>query len=72
MRRTGHLPHMEEERNGYKILVGKLEEKILLARPRHRWNYNIEMDLRETGCDKLDCPKIGTSGGLFTVMNQVP
>jgi hypothetical protein len=36
MRRTGHLPHMEEERNGYKILVGKLEEKILLARPRHR------------------------------------
>jgi hypothetical protein len=28
---------MGEKRNAYKILVGKLEGKRLLGRPRHRW-----------------------------------
>jgi hypothetical protein len=27
--------------------VGKPEEKRLLGRPRHRWLYNIRMDLGE-------------------------
>jgi hypothetical protein len=34
-------------RNVYKILVGKREGKILLGKPRLRWEYNIRMDLRE-------------------------
>jgi hypothetical protein len=29
--------HMREERNVYRILVGKTEGKIKLGRPRGRW-----------------------------------
>ena len=31
--------------------MGKHEEKRPLGRPRHRWEDNIKMDLREAGCD---------------------
>jgi hypothetical protein len=37
MKLMGHRAHMGEMRNAYKILVGKLEEKRPLRRPRHRW-----------------------------------
>jgi hypothetical protein len=40
---------MEEMRNAYKILVGKLEGNRPLGRPRCKWEGNIRMDLRETG-----------------------
>jgi len=33
----------------YNILVGKPEGKRPLGRPRHRWEDNIRMDLREMG-----------------------
>jgi hypothetical protein len=33
--------------NAYKIFVGKSEGKRSLRRPRHRWEDNIRMDLRE-------------------------
>jgi hypothetical protein len=36
---------MGETRNAYKILVGK---------PRHRWEDNIRMDLREIVCEVVD------------------
>jgi hypothetical protein len=31
----------------YRILVGKLEGKRPVGRPRYRWEDNIKMDLRE-------------------------
>jgi hypothetical protein len=31
-------------------LVGKLEGKRRLRRPRRRWGDNIKMDLQEVGC----------------------
>jgi hypothetical protein len=37
-----------------RILVGKLERKRLLGRPRHRWEDNIRMDLREMGWGGVD------------------
>jgi hypothetical protein len=43
-----------ERRNAYRILVGKLEERRPLGRPRCRWVENIKMDLRETGWDGID------------------
>jgi hypothetical protein len=33
------------------VLIGRPEGKILLGRPRHRWEDNIKLDLRETGID---------------------
>jgi hypothetical protein len=45
---------MRENRNAYGILVGKPEGKRPLGRPRLRWVNNIQMDLREIGCDGVD------------------
>jgi hypothetical protein len=41
-------------RNAYKILVRKPEEKRPLIRPRHKWVYNIKIDLGETGWKGAD------------------
>jgi hypothetical protein len=35
------------ERNAYRILVGKPDERRPLRRPRRRWVDNIKIDLRE-------------------------
>jgi hypothetical protein len=49
MRWAGHVALMEEERGVYRVLVGKLEGKRPLGRPRRRWEDNIKMDLTEIG-----------------------
>ncbi|KAJ4439606.1 hypothetical protein ANN_07734 [Periplaneta americana] len=38
----------------YRVLVGRLESKIPLARPRRRLEDNIKMDLREVGYNDRD------------------
>jgi hypothetical protein len=40
MRWAGHVARMVEERNVYRVLMGKPEEKRPLGRPRHRWDQN--------------------------------
>jgi len=45
MRWAGHVARMGEEREVYKVLVGKPEGKRPLGRPRRRWVDNIRMDL---------------------------
>ncbi|KAJ4446855.1 hypothetical protein ANN_13555 [Periplaneta americana] len=47
----GHVAHMGESRNAYRVLVGRPEGKRPLGRPRRRWEVNIKMDLREVGYD---------------------
>ena len=60
------MARMREGRGVYRVLVGKLEGKRPLRRPRRRWVDNIGMDLRRwdvgmwTG---LGWPRIGTGGG---------
>jgi hypothetical protein len=54
-----------EKRNAYRILVGKLERKRPLGRPRSRWKDNIRKDLREIGWGGLIWLRIWTSGGPF-------
>jgi hypothetical protein len=44
-----HVERMVEVRNEYKVLVGKPEGQRTLGRHRHRWEYNIINDVRETG-----------------------
>jgi hypothetical protein len=38
----------------YNMLVGKLEQKRPLGRPRRRWDDNIRMDLGETVWEDVD------------------
>jgi len=54
MRWAGHVARMGEEREAYRVLVGKPEGKRPLGRPRHRWVDNIRMDLQEVGCGYMD------------------
>ena len=43
------MAHMGEGRVVHRVLFGKPEGKRLLRRPRHRWEDNIKVDLREVG-----------------------
>ena len=54
MRWAGHVARMGEERGVYRVLVGKLEGRRPLGRPRRRWEDNIRMDLQEVGCGYMD------------------
>ena len=55
LRWAGHIARMEQSRNTYRVLVGKLEGKRPLGRPSRRWEDNIKIDLREVGCDSGYC-----------------
>ena len=46
----------------HRVLVGKPEGKRPLGRPRHRWEDNIKMDLREVGCDARDWIALAEDG----------
>jgi hypothetical protein len=56
-------------RNACKILVGKLQGKKPFGRPRCRWEDNIKMDIRETGCGRVWTGfvwlRIGTGGKVL-------
>jgi len=45
---------MGQSRGFYRDLVGELEEKRALRKPRCRWGDNIEMDIQEVGFGRLD------------------
>jgi len=47
MRWAGHVACMGEEREVYRVLLGKLEGRRPLGRPRLRWVDNVRMDLQE-------------------------
>ena len=49
LRWAGHVARIEQGRSAFKILTGKPTGKRLLGRPRHRWEDNIRMDLKEIG-----------------------
>jgi hypothetical protein len=38
-----------ENRDAYRILMGKPERKLPLGRPRRKWVDNIKLDVREIG-----------------------
>jgi len=60
----GPVARLGERRDVYRVLVGKHEEKRPLGRPRHRWEDNIKIDLRNVGVwTGLIWFRIGTGGG---------
>jgi len=54
MRRAGYVAGKGERRDIYRVLVGKLEGKRPLGRPRRRWEDNVKMDLQEVGSGGID------------------
>ena len=75
---AGHVAHMEQSRNAYRILVRKTEGKRPLGWPKRRWEDNIKKDLRKVGYNAGD--RIALAQGrdqwlayVRTIMNfQVP
>jgi hypothetical protein len=66
MRWAGHVARMAESRGLYRVLVGKLDGKRPLGRPRRRWEDNIKMYLQEVGWGAwtgLSWFRTGTGGG---------
>jgi len=63
---------MEEVRGVYRILVGKLEGKKPLGRPRLRWEDNIKMVLQEVGCGGMDWIELAQDRDRYrTLVNAV-
>jgi hypothetical protein len=63
---------MGEERKVYKVLVGKLEGKRPLGRPRHRWEDGIRMFLSETGWGSVEWIQLAhDTGQWWALVNMV-
>jgi hypothetical protein len=65
---------MGEGRGVYRVLVGRPEGKRPVGRPRHRWEDNIKMDLREIRIDgvnwiQLAQDRVQWQACVNTVMN---
>jgi hypothetical protein len=72
MRWAGHVVRIGEERNAYRLLVGKSEGKRPLGRQRRRWVDNIRMDLGEVGWGDLDWIGLAQDrNGWGAVVNSV-
>jgi hypothetical protein len=54
MRWTWHVARLGENRNEYRIMVGKPEGKRLLGRNRRRWEDTIKMDFGERRWGGID------------------
>jgi hypothetical protein len=54
MRWAGHVAHIGERRDIYRVLAGKPKGKRPLGRPRHSLEDNIKMDLQKVGCGGID------------------
>jgi hypothetical protein len=78
MRWAGHVARRGEGRGVYRVLVGRLEGKRSMGRPRRRWEDNIKLDLRERGIDgahwiRLAQDTVQWRASVNTIMNiRVP
>jgi hypothetical protein len=49
IRLAGHVAHM-----GNRVLVGRHDGRRSIERPKHRWEDNIKIDLRDVGWGGMD------------------
>jgi hypothetical protein len=72
MRWAGHVAHVGEGRNVYRVLVGKPEGKRPLERPRRRWEDGIKMYFREIGWGSMEWIRLAHDRDLWlSVVNAV-
>jgi len=50
---VGHVTDMGVMRNSYVILVRKPVGKRPIGIHRHRWEYNMQMDLKKVACEDV-------------------
>ena len=68
IRLAGQVAYVGGKRNAYQVLVGRPEGKSSLGRPRHRWEDNIETNLKKIrweGVANLILLKMCSSGTLL-------
>jgi hypothetical protein len=51
---VGHVAYMGEGESIYRVVIGRPRGKRPLERSRCRWEYNINMDLREIRIDGVN------------------
>jgi hypothetical protein len=51
---------MGERRGVYRVLVGQIEGKRPLGRPRRKWENNIKIDLQEVECGGHGLDQVGS------------
>jgi hypothetical protein len=59
---------MGEERKVYRILVAKPKGTRPLGRPRRRWDNDIRLDLKETGCRRGGVNSVGRDRDLWGLL----
>jgi hypothetical protein len=74
MRWAGHVARMGEDRNVYRVLMGKPEGKRPLGRPTRKWEDGIRMDLMEIDWGSVDWIQLAQDSDRWralvnTVMN---
>ena len=62
LRWAGHVARIEG-RSAFKILPGKPTGKRTSGRPRHTWEDNIRMDLKEVGINMRNLVDLGQGRG---------
>jgi hypothetical protein len=66
----GHVPGIGENKNAYRLLVGKPEGRRQLGRLRRRWIVKSKMDLGEIGWNGVYSIVLELMGAFVnTVMN---
>jgi hypothetical protein len=71
MRWAGHMARMGEERNVYRVLMGKPQGRRPLGRPRSRWEDGIRMDLKEIGWRSVHWIQLAQDRDRWRVLNTV-
>jgi hypothetical protein len=61
---------MRKCRGVYRVLVGKLEGKRPLGRPRCRWEYSIKVDLK-MGCGGMEWIELNQDRALVNALMQI-
>ena len=62
---AGHVARMGEGRGMFRVLVEKPWGKRPLGRPRHGWESNIKMDLKEVGFGGMDRIELTQGRGRY-------